>query len=948
MASKKVECPKCHRNVKPRPSSDRRKLSCPNCGAWFGADADDDNVLDLPPPVARQAVKQTSRPVVKPLVASRAAAADSTTPPVGAPPLTPPPFTQVKPHLVGERFDVLTRQRVYQRLRETYEHGYRDPELLYLAARYALALGRLDEARAFLNELAPSLQADGRPSQAYLPVGLLLHTAVPPAERARLISELHASADGSPRLVAALRLAGCVPPEELVPGSPQQLLHVFEQDGRALSPQLAALLNANGDEQTAAADGQLKQLQSLAQTASAAYNANELPQARAALERMLLIDGAQPAALRNLITITSEQQDVEAYERYWRRYVKVLLWRVLCDDDAPAAYDELLRFYSKVAVATDREFNELTGKLADKLRTPGLLPRWLEAHAALVWLDALTRPPRPEVARAEAQTKRGAHSHLRLMRYWCRVFYPEFYRFIDVGTPPVASWAAELQRAPARPSLPFDPALVLLARFAEWSNFNFWLLADKETQELADDEYAELISALGGCAMRIPVQPYLSAVQKKLETFGDSPPPFRRLWQEACSVTVRAHRDQLWKAEDWAGVVAHYGGPELDPELLDMLTPMSRLYLADALCLTEREADGLDVACRLLPDLLPAEFDEESPTCKWWLNILYANLKQAAEAGTSQALTRITDRLAQVPPLAAAPEFIAARIKEAVDYNERVRTSAIMEQVRASMDSNNFEAAVQLVKTLPDTTAEAREYRQSMLEQVQLEQAFERIKPLVRDSKFKEAKTVVRGVTVKSEVGQKRRDDILGQIAEIEQERKEAEAVNKLVDAALARAKECIGRSAYAEARAAIRRLPDQPADMPELKRSFLKQIDEAEQGERESARLNLLIDDALAKAKACIQRGAYNEARQAIRALPNSPADLAELKRKYIAQIDESEAGEKTVRRENDQIIAYLRRQNVDFLKVGQIARENRIDTKNPYDYNSLLKAIQKQVRGY
>jgi hypothetical protein len=33
---------------------------------------------------------------------------------------------------------------------------------------------------------------------------------------------------------------------------------------------------------------------------------------------------------------------------------------------------------------------------------------------------------------------------------------------------------------------------------------------------------------------------------------------------------------------------------------------------------------------------------------------------------------------------------------------------------------------------------------------------------------------------------------------------------------------------------------------------------------------------------------------------------------------------------------------------KLGQIASDNKIDIANPYDFNALLKAVEKQIRGY
>src|SRR5205085_9059004 len=433
MASKKVRCPKCHQRVKPQHAADRQRLSCPNCGAWFSTD--DDDVLGLNYPSLEAAVEADNRAAKK---QQRAKTAGATTQRTGqraaaASAPTPPPFTQINAHLISERFDPVTRLRLFGRLREAYEQGLWDPELLYLGARYAVSLGRAAEAKVFLQRLSELLKADGQTSPAYFPVGLLaLQLATDEQERVALLGELQALAMSSSRLAEALRLVGGIQPEQMLPQSPPALLHAIEQGADGLGREVLQLTraDANGNGPLHA----LSEAQRFAQAASDAYHAGQLADARHALEGILMLDGDQPDVIRNLITVTSEKQNIEAYERYWRRYIKVLLWHIMRDDDAPAAYDELFRFYSKVATVTDREFNETPGKLGEKLRTLGLLPRWLEAHAGLIWLDSITRPHRAQQANlAATRLAEGWLGHLALMKYWYRIFYPEFYRYLDVS-----------------------------------------------------------------------------------------------------------------------------------------------------------------------------------------------------------------------------------------------------------------------------------------------------------------------------------------------------------------------------------------------------------------------------------------------------------------------------------------------------------------------------------
>jgi len=995
MPKDKVRCPNCNQRVKARRAADRNRSSCPNCGAWFSTDDDNDVLQSSVPPVAPAPPRATARPLTRKKTTTQGAAAKAV-----APRSAPIGFKQIKAHLVSERFDPLIRLRIFQRLREAYEQGLWDPELLYLGARYAVSLGRVAAARVFIGRLSELLKEDGRPSPAYFPVGLLsLQLATSDQERAALLDELQSLAMSSSKLAEVLRLVGLIQPEQLLPQSPHGLLRDIERDVNGLGGEVLQLAQAaaNGG----AANNPLNEAQRFAQAASEAYHAGELTSARNALEGILLLDGDQPDVLRNLITVTSEQQDLEAYERYWRRYVKMLLWHIMRDDDAPAAYEELLRFYSKVATITDREFSATPVKLGENLRTPGLLSRWLEAHAGLIWLDSITRAHREQQANlTSARLEQGWLGHLALMKYWCRVFYPEFYRYLDVGAAEAPGGVAKLRQSQHHAHLTFDPALNLLTRFVEWANIGFDLDFDPETQEITDNEHTEKIMALVGCVARVPLQPHVPKLQEKLDTDERNPLPFRRLWQEACSRPFRARRDKYLNEKNWALLIALYGEARPDPELLDRVTPMSRLFVASALCQEQRAAEGFEIACNVLPDLLAEELGDESQTLDWWRGVFNMSLEQAAEAGTSDGFSRLSEQLESVPPLEHAPDFVAARLKEIGDFESRLQMETIMDDLKSHMQEGRYDAAVQLVKTLPEASTEARERKQSLLEQVRLEQVFDQCGPLVRDAKFKEAKALMRKLQVSNKVGEERRDEIMGQIERAEQNYQETERVNKQIDDAIARAKDCLERGAYEEARKAIRKLPNTP-DLAELKKNYLDQIsnveneskvgalvDDAvkrakaciERGAYEEARkvirklpntpsdlaelkknyldqinnveneskVGALVDDAVKRAKACIDRGAYAEARKVIRKLPNTPADLAEVKRNFLAQISKVEDEEKGVKQENIQILAYLGGRGIDFFKVDQIARENSVDKNNPYEYNAFLKAVQKQVRGY
>ncbi|MEO8495242.1 MAG: hypothetical protein ABI614_09240 [Planctomycetota bacterium] len=124
-------------------------------------------------------------------------------------------------HLVGEYFDPTTRRRLLLRLQGAYECGIRDPELLYLGARYAASLGRSKLAEQFIEPLATLLRDKGEPTPAYFPVGLV-HSYVLSAgeKRDKVIAELRALATQRPHLAQTLRVAGCDADTPQLAGSP--------------------------------------------------------------------------------------------------------------------------------------------------------------------------------------------------------------------------------------------------------------------------------------------------------------------------------------------------------------------------------------------------------------------------------------------------------------------------------------------------------------------------------------------------------------------------------------------------------------------------------------------------------------------------------------------------------------------------------------------------------
>ena len=706
-----------------------------------------------------------------------------------------------------------------------------------------------------------------------------------------------------------------------------------------------------------------------ARKASAAYDANDLASARLALENLLLLDAEQANVLWNLLVVTTEQQDVPAYERYWQRYATLQLGRMLRRE--PGAREELVRFYVRAAVATDRVFDEGSVKVHERLRTPGLLPRWLEAHAALAWLDQPRRP---------------------LMKFWLHAFYPELERWMEDGAPAV-------QPGPgmARSKLPFDPALKLLRRFAQWSREQFGL-------EREEDAHGRTVVALANCAARIRWQPYVPKLAEALRGSDADFRPFRRTMQEACSLPLELRLRDLLGAEDWRGIERSFG----DPDLGRSLTPMLRLFVALALCRTSREQQALELALATLPDMTAEDLASDAQPAALWQNVLQANLHAAfsTPGKPDEARLKATRKsLQQVPHAAHHREFLASRLVDVDEALQKVEQQKELEAAiaasREDVANGNFKAARARIEKLPDKPG-LQEIKKSILAQIaeaendsklkkRVDAAIEEAKELVAAGKFVEARRTVRDLPDVAEL-KGLKTQFLSQIDEVASHA----ATQKQVEKAIADAKELVAAGKFDQARRAIRDLPN-AAELKELKTRFLSQIDEAAshaatqqrvekaiadakelvgKGKFDQARRAILdlpdvadlkqlkaqflsqiedakrdaavhhkVDKAVEDAKRHVAAGRFRDARRAVDALPDQPDDLRALKRNFRSQIDEAESAWKRFEDENSTLRRNLSRRGVTSEAIANIAGLNDLDLSNPAAVNALLKAIEREL---
>jgi hypothetical protein len=899
-----------------------------------------------------------------------------------------------------EAWPRLTRRRVLARLREYFDSGYRDPELLYLGGRYALSLGMRKEARRFLEPLAETIQFEQAGSQrksvpkGYAPVGLLLAAAEVGPLRREIEGQLAEAADSNARL------------QDLLSAPPRP-----QGNGRDVASEALTML---------------------AQRAREHYEANELDPARAALESMLLTDSDQPAVLRNLITVTSEQHDVEAYERYWRRYIKILLWRLSRDQEIDATWEQLLRFYTHVAELTDRDLDGTPDEVRALITQPGFLPRWLEAHTGLIWLESALKSRRTlQTNLTTHDLEQGWIGNLGLMHTWLRLFYPEFEGLVDVGRNTGDGLA--LPSGEAQLQIYFDPTLTLLKRFLEWHRIGFGLsttptvdeASGQEGRQLVHDRHADNIVALAECVARIPSQHYtldLTTVLEEERTRATEQTDLRQVLQDACGLPFFQFRLAAYLEDppDWQGLIDFFGDPEMAPRL----APPVRLFLALAFCQRERCLEGLRTACNVVPEIPPEEFEEETQNRNLWESVLNANIGHAVQA---EEKPEILPRGVKVPAKASPAEAWIVLVKheigkirgdkrtlairkEALDlvesvYTRRILVDKAVEKSQALVADHKFEEALRVVAELPDKPEDLQELKENLSGQIreaqssytlneQIESAVELSKMCVEDGDFDGARGIIEELPDEPAEVSDLKDRLLSQIDEVE----EHHQLQARIDEAIGKSKAYVEQGNFHQARRAVTALPDRPAELKELKENLLSQIEQAEahhslQAQIEEAveesktqvrkgnfrqarravnalpdspqevkelKQNLLsqireaeeqhglqdkIDRAVAKSKEYVQKGDFASARREIRRLPDSPAEVKKLKRNLLSQIDDVEDDLKSVDRTINELIEKFNRRGVDWSAVAKIAQDNDVDISNKPQFAALLKAIDEQL---
>ena len=727
------------------------------------------------------------------------------------------------PSISPELQSAFVRQQVLIRLREYYEQGYRDPEMLYLGARYAIAQGLPSEARLYLEPLASMLIPDGQPAQAYFPVGLLNLLILPDdagqsKARQEILQRLSSLVKQSPtsnQLYSQLVAEGIIDQPTIPPAS--------SAPATGSNPSNAAAL--------------VKDAARLAQQADQAYYAKDLPTARHSLEKLLALDGDNPEVLRNLVTLTSEQRDIGAYERYWRRYVKVLLWRSLREDEALSARDDLAAFYLKAAMAMDSELAGQHKELVELLRRPGFLNRWLETHAGLVWMEA-------------ASTLGGGVS---LREYWLRAFYPEFLPF--AGPTQIPEPALHNKRI--RTTLPYHPVQKLLTRFVEWAVFFFALQGkqgeDDARSELEINPHLEAVKALCGFVSRIPMTPYLQDLAETIDKIPEEQRSkrrtVRRYIQDACSIGYQSFGHYL-EQEDFQGMSNYLS----EPAKLGNLSPYLALFLGLAKCKLHQEDEAVMIAFNSVPDLQEEEVEKDAQCRQLLLNVLHAYM------------SRIFD-----------PKQKSLSLSQ-IQKEEKIIKTWIQE-----IPDHNMDHLVQLKIALEEEV-------QKILDQIQLNKLIEQTiadsKKLVEAHKFTEARALIRQLPDQPDEVKELKKNLLDQIKEAE----DGYNLNKKIESTIKAAKKAVNNGRFDEARSLVNALPSSHAELIKLKNNLISQIEEARRQHNEYATTKYRVEQVIEDAKSSVMRGDFSEAvRIVLMDMPDFEGK-EELQRNLLEQINQAQ----------------------------------------------------------
>ncbi len=806
--------------------------------------------------------------------------------------------------MIPESLPIATRQSLFIKLFQYKNNGFKDWGLLYLGARYAISLGLHAEAMKWIAVLEEELKEQDQ-TISTLPILLLQFLAMPPGEeRDKLLENIDQSITVGQELKGELSLLNVVAVEgssvmmnkarnrrlqttgQHLSQVGEQLIHkwpivnkgVEDQDSKTkIKDPVAANLQSMKD------SDKTTQLLQLSYWANHYYEQNDVAASRFLLEKMLLIDGHQVDVLRNLLTICSEQNDLEAYERYWKKQVKLLLWDILIGEEVAVARGKLLRFYKRVITLLEREFKQGGDKIQTMLKRPGFLNRWIEASVAVVWLRNFSVG-----SGAEALNKLQEEQNFisLLLDYWLTVFYPEYSnRFSMKGRVKKEKVASSSKMQTLSP-LENSSLVRLVSQYLKWYRLHFGL--GEENNELLN----EAIIAYANFIARIPYQKYLFQLSKKDYEEEDSyylleGKPLINEIKKACSFGLRLKfSDYLQEdAEEWLDLYEYLE----EANVFNLLSTDLQMYQALAASRGKLYQEGLKLAISILPQFTSEDIEEEEAgNVQLWNIILQLAIREAQEKGNknntliAENLQKLQAQLGTIPrtallsPLLEESEIELSNL--IIHYENQDKIEEVLSQYKKHLENKDYKKAKRVLKDLPkikemeqlkeQLTKQVDEVRENEAFKKQIEEVQKAMWEQLNKENYTAAKAAVLKLPDEPEEMHEVKNVLLNKI-------KESKAENEKIDAILKKIKRELEVQNFRTARKSVSRLSGD--HLKKLRANILSQIKEAEDGYR--------VQKAIKEIEKHLSYRDIQSARRVVNQLPDS---LQEAKNKLNSQLDQ------------------------------------------------------------
>jgi hypothetical protein len=112
-----------------------------------------------------------------------------------------------------------------------------------------------------------------------------------------------------------------------------------------------------------------------------------------------------------------------------------------------------------------------------------------------------------------------------------------------------------------------------------------------------------------------------------------------------------------------------------------------------------------------------------------------------------------------------------------------------------------------------------------------------------------------------------------------------------------------------------------------------------------EILRVQRLIKQKVEETRNLVSNGQFDKARSVIRAIPDFPADLVQLKRSLLGQIQDVENQSRDIERQNVILESDIVARGISIDRICRIAADNGVNINNPFQMKGLLEAIIRQI---